>query len=148
MASDARLADGAPDLRGTRRPARYFRPRPVAPPSNIVERLYAVVDAFLSPSTYDAIGMVIAEQMASGLPVLVSHSAGAEFVEEGVTGHVLPSVLDGAEPARWLNGRSNDRAVLERMGAAARCALLPFPWDAVVEQTHAVCERAAGRRLP
>lgn len=119
------------------------------PPTNVVESFYAATDAFLFPSAYDAFGMVVTEAMASGVPVLVSQFAGAsELVEEGVSGHVLASALDGAEPARWLNEWSNNRAVLERMGRAARQSVLPLTWDAIAKQTLAVYERVAGRRRP
>jgi UDP-glucose:(heptosyl)LPS alpha-1,3-glucosyltransferase len=120
-----------------------------APPTDVVERYYAAADAFVFPSAYDAFGMVVTEAMASGIPVLVSRAAGAsELVEDGVSGRALVSSCDGAEPARWLNEWANDRDSLDRMGAAAREAVLPYTWDAIAGQTLAVYERAVGRRRP
>jgi glycosyltransferase involved in cell wall biosynthesis len=63
-------------------------------------RYYAAADVFVFPSLCDAYGAVIAEAMASGLPVVSSVYAAATFdlVQDGVSGfHIDPS--DAAESA-------------------------------------------------
>ena len=46
------------------------------PPTDRIEETYTLADAFLFPTPYDAFGMVIAEAMASGLPVVTTRRAG------------------------------------------------------------------------
>lgn len=121
----------------------------LAPPTDVIERFYAAADAFVFPSAYDAFGMVVTEAMASGVPVIVSAAAGAsELVRHGESGFVLESADDSAMVGTFLSAWSRDRASLDRMGAAAREAVLPYTWDAMVKQTLAVYERVAGRRSP
>ena len=56
-----------------------------------LEELYSRADLFLLPSRWEGYGMVIAEAMAHGLPV-ISTTAGAipELVEDGSTGILVP----------------------------------------------------------
>lgn len=59
---------------------------------NDVEQLYHQADAFVLASEYEGYGLVIAEAMASGLPVVVTDSGGpSELVgTDGVAGYVVP----------------------------------------------------------
>ena len=42
----------------------------LVPPTSVIERYYPAADAFLFPSFYDTFGMVVAEAMAHGAPVI------------------------------------------------------------------------------
>jgi len=71
--------------------------------SSDVARYYAAADIFALPTLYEAWGMVIVEALATGLPVLTSHLAGAAVaVQGGRTGALLENPADQAEIARKL----------------------------------------------
>jgi len=54
-------------------------------------RLYQEADIFVLPSVDDGFGMVVAEAMAAGLPVIVTENVGAaDHIEDGVEGFVVP----------------------------------------------------------
>jgi len=54
-------------------------------------RLYQEADIFVLPSVDDGFGMVVAEAMAAGLPVIVTENVGpADHIEDGVEGFVGP----------------------------------------------------------
>src|SRR3989475_8252944 len=61
-------------------------------------QLYGKGDYLVLPSRYDGWGMVVAEAMASGLPVIGSTAAGAvlDLVQEGITGWQVPPDDPGA----------------------------------------------------
>ena len=62
----------------------FLRPEDLA-------RFYGLASAFVLPSTQDQWGLVVNEAMASGLPVLVSRTAGCRYdlVEDGRNGWLL-----------------------------------------------------------
>lgn len=63
-----------------------MKPIPYQSPSDLVQ-LYRSVDALIFPSRLEGFGLVIAEAMACGLPVVITNgSALTELVEHGVTG--------------------------------------------------------------
>jgi len=54
-------------------------------------RAYRETDALLFPSRYEGFGLVAAEAMACGLPVIASHTSSLpEIIEDGVTGFLCP----------------------------------------------------------
>lgn len=119
----------------------------LAPPTDVIEHFYAAADAFVFPSANDAFGMVVTEAMASGLPVIVSAAAGAsELVVHGTSGFILASADDASDVGARLATWADDRQILERMGVAARSAVLPYTWDAIAEQTMDVYQRAVRER--
>jgi UDP-glucose:(heptosyl)LPS alpha-1,3-glucosyltransferase len=115
------------------------------PGSDRVERFYAAADVFLYPTLYDTFGMVIAEAMASGLPVVTTATAGAsELIEDGVDGLVVPSVSDVASLAAALERLARDPELRSRVGAAARRKAERSTWDDVARRTLEVYARACG----
>jgi glycosyltransferase involved in cell wall biosynthesis len=102
---------------------------------------YASADLFLFPSLTETYGNVVAEAMASALPVLAYRSAAAaELIEDGVNGRlVAPGDEDGFKRAAL------DMLVevegLPGMGRAARHTMSSHHWGAVVERFESVlCE--------
>jgi glycosyltransferase involved in cell wall biosynthesis len=93
-------------------------------------------------------GLVCNESMHQGRPVVASDSVGAVaggLVVDGQTGLVVPSG-DAAELAGAIDRLLGDPALRERLGAAAREAVRPYTYEAMV----AAFDRAlaAARRAP
>src|SRR5262249_48627622 len=75
-----------------------------SPALNSIERVYAACDAFVLPTPYDAFGMVVAEAMASGLPVITTREAGAaEWIAHGFSGIVTENPTDPVELAGHMS---------------------------------------------
>jgi glycosyltransferase involved in cell wall biosynthesis len=122
-----------------------------APFSPQISRYFAAADVFLFPTVYDSFGLVIAEAMAAGLPVVTSRTAGAaELIEHGRTGLLTDDPWDVPALAEALGVLVASPERRAAMGAAARAAIEPYTWDRTAEQTlevyrQVVAERAAGR---
>lgn len=100
-------------------------------PRTDVERLFAAADAFVLPTAYETFSLVTYEAAASGLPLLVTDVSGVtDILDDGVTGWRIER--SAASIAAGLE-RLVDADVRARMGTAARAAVEPFGWDAVVD---------------
>jgi len=105
---------------------------------------YAVCDVFVFHSTYETFGIVLAEAMAAGKPIVsVRSTAIPEVVIDGETGVLVPP----------LNARAIAKKVLyllkapserERLSSNARSwAERNFDWDMIAAQYEAVLESVA-----
>lgn len=122
----ARLAE----RRGVRERVRFEAP------TRDIAAAFRSADAFVFPSRYDPFGMVVAEALACGVPVVTSRVAGAsELVRDGVNGVVVAEATDAAGFAAGLDTVLRDRA---RMSAAAPAAVAGLDWGAIAERTLAV----------
>ena len=100
-----------------------------------IEPYYAAADAFLFPTFYDAFGLVAAEAMAAGLPVITSRAAGAaELIEHGEDGWLTADPWDPDQIADGLRALATDIGLRERMGTAARSKIEAYTWDRTAEQ--------------
>jgi glycosyltransferase involved in cell wall biosynthesis len=96
---------------------------------------YANMDVFVFPSRTDTYGNVVAEALASGVPVGVMPEGGPKFlVESGVSGFVATSDEDFI---RRVKGLMLDRDEQLRMGEAARRFGSTLSWDNVFEKVYA-----------
>lgn len=104
-----------------------------------VEELFAAADAFILPTRYEPFGMVIAEAMASSLPVIVSACAGAaELIVHGENGFVVEAPDDAEAFAAHLRAVLDDPARRAAIGAAARAAATDVAWPRIAERTESV----------
>ena len=123
--------------------------RPPAAPDGVVfagpiadvEQAYAAADLFAFLPIYEPSSNVVAEALASGLPVVTSIQNGAaEWLEPGVNGDVVPDPADlpvvAATLARWI-----DRGPRRLTPDLASLSL-----ERNVEETIAVLELAARER--
>jgi len=107
----------------------------ILPATSQLERYYAMSDAFVFPTSYDAFGMVILEAMASGLPVFSSDCAGAaELISSGKDGFVTP-LVDWVEVTVTALG---DRDLLKNIGLEAEKTAQQHPWSTVVQEVEKV----------
>ena len=92
-------------------------------------KYYALASAFLLPSASEQWGLVVNEAMASGLPVLVSRTAGCRYdlVEEAGNGYLFDpqSVEDMAEAMSRMAGLPDP----ERRSMAKRSEEIISRWD-------------------
>ena len=91
-------------------------------------------DAFLFPTRSEGFGLVAAEAMSCGLPVITTNaSAMPEVVEDGVTG-ILCRCDDVVAFAMAVRRLSTDRVLLQRMALSARvCALKQYSEQGMIE---------------
>ena len=105
-------------------------------PTRDIATAFRTADAFVFPSRYDPFGMVVAEALACGVPVVTSRVAGAsELVRSGANGVVVEDATDAAGFAAGLDAVLADRA---RMSAAAPSAVAGLDWGTIAERTLAV----------
>jgi len=117
------------------------------PPTTTIGRYYAAADLFLFPTYYDTFGLVIAEAMASGLPVVTSRAAGAaDFVVHGVSGWLTTEPWEPVAIAAGLQALATDADRRARMGNAARAAVEGHTWDRVAKETLAIYHEVLAER--
>jgi UDP-glucose:(heptosyl)LPS alpha-1,3-glucosyltransferase len=84
------------------------------------EKYYGASDLLVHPTFYDACSLTVLEALASGLPVITTHSNGASgIITEGQEGFVISDPRDG----QALVGKISfflDREKVEKASAAAR----------------------------
>ena len=130
VVGDGPLRDRVPDARG------FVR-------HDELERLYGRAAVVAVPSYREGFGVVCAEAMAHGRPVVASAVGGLlDLVADGETGlHVPPGDVPKLRDA--LLRLLADPALRARMGEAARERVRArFSWDAVTDSTVAVYEEA------
>ena len=112
-------------------------------PHDELELLYGRAAIIAVPSYREGFGVVCAEAMAQGRPVVASAVGGLlDLVVDGETGvHVPPGDVPALRAA--LERLLADRSLRERMGEAARARVRErFSWDAVTDATVAAYEEA------
>jgi UDP-glucose:(heptosyl)LPS alpha-1,3-glucosyltransferase len=99
-------------------------------PNSDIERFFAIADLFVLPTRFDIFGQVVLEAMASGVPPIVSATAGAaECVAEGETGFVLKDPRDAHALAATVRKLAEDEALRARVAENAARAARAYSWD-------------------
>jgi glycosyltransferase involved in cell wall biosynthesis len=108
-------------------------------PQEDVAALMAESDLLISPSTFEAYGMVVAEAAAAGLPVLSNRVGAAEqLIAHGVTGF-LASNGDWDGFARYLELLLADAALRAVFRDNLRHAAVRG-WDRTLADFQTACE--------
>ncbi len=97
-------------------------------------RHYASADLFIFPSLTETYGNVVAEAMASGLPVVAYCSAAAAELIRSQQNGVLAEPGDEAAFVAAALGLLDDAPGRKRQGAAARSTMLARGWAGVIER--------------
>ena len=102
-----------------------------------LDELYDAADVFVLPTLYEGYGMVVAEALARGLPVIASATgAVAELVTPDAGVVVAPG--DAGALAAALAGVISDSDSRERLARGARGVRDRLPtWDAACDQMAA-----------
>lgn len=109
--------------------------------------LLAAADLFVLPSLQEALGLVLLEAMAAGLPVIASRVGGIpELVQSGQQGLLVPAG-DSSALAAAIAALLADKQQAARLGAAGRKRVLAqFTAENMWQETDAVYREVEGRR--
>lgn len=99
---------------------------------------------FVLPSLADGFGLVLAQAMACGLPVIATEATGIrELITDGVEGFVVPAPPDAESLAGAIDTLLSDSDRAQAMGAAGRRKVESFGgWDRYGRQLVAACRSA------
>lgn len=110
--------------------------------------LYAVADAYVSPSREDSFGLPVLEAMACGLPVITSVFAGvSQIVTDGVDGFVLSDPRDSTALANLLRRLSQQRDLCQQIGENAARTAQAYTWERHASETWDFLKEAAGNKV-
>ncbi|MEA3120299.1 MAG: hypothetical protein QOI13_3569 [Paraburkholderia sp.] len=104
------------------------------------------VDAFVFPSRYDPMGLVVLEAMAAGLPVVTARTVGGAEIMTPACGIVLDDPNDAnalVAAIAWLAASADARGV---MGAAAQELAAGYGWLRMAARYIALYRQLAGER--
>lgn len=93
-----------------------------------MDELMRAVDFLVFPSHQDSFGLVLAEAMASGLPVITARTVGASDLVASDCGYVLDDPTNIANLTKAIASLSSDSQLRRRMGRAARAKIEPYTW--------------------
>ncbi|RFU47909.1 glycosyltransferase family 4 protein [Paraburkholderia sp. DHOC27] len=106
------------------------------------------VDAFVFPSRYEPMGLVLLEALAAALPVVTVRTAGGAEVISADSGIVLDHPEDEVALAAAIMRIAEDREHARQMGLAAREQATRLGWQAMAARYLSLYERLAARRAP
>ncbi len=96
-------------------------------------KLFNLADIFMFPSLNEGFGLVVAEAMAVGKPVICSPNTSLpELVEDGVNGYLAGDITEWEEETRRL---ISNKPLREKMGQRGLRKSKQFNWDAVADKT-------------
>jgi glycosyltransferase involved in cell wall biosynthesis len=94
---------------------------------------YASSDIFVFPSAIETFGLVVAEAMAAGLPVVSSRVGGVpELIESGVNGYIFEPDVNSL--IHHVSELANDAEKRARIGALARETVSKLTWPIIMDE--------------
>ena len=94
---------------------------------------YSVSDIFVFPSAIETFGLVVAEAMSVGLPVVTSDVGGIpELIESGKNGYIFQP-NDIKQMISYVQDLVDNPAKGKEMGALARETVKGLTWDAIMD---------------
>lgn len=150
-----RVAESLPSLRlvcfGAERPD-FRLPLPsfaeyhYRPAQETLRRLYAQCDVWLCGSVAEGFSLPLLEAMACRCPAVSTRCGGpADFVEEGVNGHLVDVGDDAALAERILQVLNLPNEEWQRMSDAAHARALCYNWDDATNRFEGALRRAIER---
>jgi glycosyltransferase involved in cell wall biosynthesis/2-polyprenyl-3-methyl-5-hydroxy-6-metoxy-1,4-benzoquinol methylase len=104
-------------------------------------------DLFCLPSLQEGLALVLAEAMATGLPIVATANTGAaEFVREGIDGFVIPPA-DVNALTEAIQRCTSDREALSQMGESAAMHIQEFSWDRYGESIFATYASVLAKKV-
>ncbi len=115
----------------------------------VVEELRRA-SVFVLASVEDGFGLVLAQAMACGLPVIATEATGIrDLITDGVEGFVVQAPPDAQSLAEALDTLLSDRERAQAMGAAGRRKVESFGgWDRYGRQLVGACREAWSGHCP
>lgn len=109
-------------------------------PNDQLSHYYSRADVMVLPSIEDGFGMVLAEALACGCPVIAStNTGGLEAFDEGIQGFVVP-IRDPAAIVERLTQLAQTPGLRDAMGAAGQQRIRQIGgWDSYGERYVARC---------
>ena len=108
-----------------------------------LEELYLSHAVFAFPSTFEGLPLAVLEAAAAGLGIVTTGTCGMkDFVEDGVNGLLVP-VGDAAGLTAALARVTDDPALADRLGRAAREKARHYTWRRSADQFLAAAAAAA-----
>ncbi|TDN70549.1 glycosyltransferase family 4 protein [Paraburkholderia sp. BL10I2N1] len=104
------------------------------------------VDAFVFPSRYEAMSLVLLEALASALPVVAARTTGGAEVIGPDSGVVLDNPEDAPALAGAIERFVSDRDSARQMGQVARELARTLEWSTMAQRYLALYERICARR--
>jgi len=110
------------------------------------QRLFAGAAVQLMPSRFEGFGMVAAEAMAAGVPLVAAAAGSLPEVVDAPNGGVLVPPGDARALADAVEALLDDPARRETLSASARISARRFRWEAVADRHFDFLTRLAATR--
>jgi glycosyltransferase involved in cell wall biosynthesis len=104
------------------------------------------VDAFVYPSRYEPLGLVVLEALSSGLPVVTVRATGASELIGPDSGIVVEDANDHIGVAAALRTLATNDAMRAAMALGARAVAERYTWETMSQEYYELYERLAAER--
>jgi glycosyltransferase involved in cell wall biosynthesis len=110
------------------------------------QQLFAGAAVQLMPSRFEGFGMVAAEAMAAGVPLIAAAAGSLPEVVDAPNGGVLVPPGDARALADATERLLDDAAAREALSASARVSAERFRWEMVADRHYEFLTRLAATR--
>lgn len=111
-----------------------------------IEQIYSISDIFCLPSQEDAFGLVIAEAMCAGLPVVITDRCGIKnYIRNGINGYVLEYEKLDMQLKETLGTLIENEQLRIEIGANASSTVrLEMSWNTIAHNYVKIVENIEG----